>query len=91
MLTLGAAARLAGVSKSTLARAIKAGRMSAASRRDDGSYELDPAEVTRCFPLRPPGNGGATASMTQYRPPTRRPRSPRRSTAPSSPSSGCRT
>jgi predicted DNA-binding protein (UPF0251 family) len=32
MLTLGAAARLAGVSKSTLARAIKAGRMSAASR-----------------------------------------------------------
>jgi hypothetical protein len=66
MLTLGAAARLAGVSKSTLARAIKAGRMSAASRRDDGSYELDPAEVTRCFPLRPPGNGGATASMTQY-------------------------
>jgi len=31
MLTLGAAARLAGVSKSTLARAIKAGRMSAAS------------------------------------------------------------
>jgi len=42
MLTLGAAARLAGVSKSTLARAIKAGRMSAASRRENGSYELDP-------------------------------------------------
>jgi hypothetical protein len=40
--------------------------MSAASRRDDGSYELDPAEVTRCFPPRPPVNGGATASMTQY-------------------------
>ena len=66
MLTLGAAARLAGVSKSTLTRAIKAGRMSAASRRENGSYELDPAEVTRCFPPRPPTNGGATASMTQY-------------------------
>jgi hypothetical protein len=66
MLTLGEASRLVGVSKSTLARAIKAGRMSAASRRDDGSYEIDPAELTRCFPPSSGGNGGATGSMTQY-------------------------
>jgi excisionase family DNA binding protein len=44
MLTLEEAARLSGKSKSTLARAIKAGRLSA-NRTDLGTYEIDQAEL----------------------------------------------
>jgi hypothetical protein len=51
MLTLGQAARLTGFGKTTLTRAIKAGRLSA-NRRDDGSYEIDPAELTRVYSIR---------------------------------------
>jgi hypothetical protein len=51
MLTLGQAARLTGLGKTTLTRAIKAGRLSA-SRRDDGSYEIDPAELSRVYSIR---------------------------------------
>jgi hypothetical protein len=66
-MTLGAAARFAGVSKTTLSRAIKAGRMSAAGRRDDSSYEIDPAELCRTFPPRSPegdGSNGGAADAT---------------------------
>jgi hypothetical protein len=48
-LTLGQAARTAGVGKTTLARAIKAGRLSA-TRREDGGYLIDPAELCRVYP-----------------------------------------
>lgn len=49
MFTLGTAAKAAGVSKSTIHRAIKSGRMSA--RTKDGSgYQIDPAELFRVFP-----------------------------------------
>src|SRR5215213_11959580 len=37
--------------KTTLTHAIKAGRLSA-SRREDGSYEIDPAELTRVYSIR---------------------------------------
>lgn len=47
--TLGQAAKATGSSKSTLRRAIEGGRLSA-TRRDDGSYEIDPAELHRVFP-----------------------------------------
>jgi excisionase family DNA binding protein len=47
--TLGEAAKATGVSKSTLRRAIEKGRLSA-NRREDGSYEIDPAELHRVFP-----------------------------------------
>jgi excisionase family DNA binding protein len=47
--TLGTAAHTVGVSKSTLRRAIEKGRLSA-TRREDGSYEIDPAELARVFP-----------------------------------------
>ena len=47
--SLGQAARAAGKSKTTINRAIKSGRLSA-SRRDDGSYEIDPAELGRAYP-----------------------------------------
>lgn len=49
MYTLGTAAAAAGVSKTTLRRAIQSGRLSAI-RCDDGSYEIDPAELHRAFP-----------------------------------------
>jgi hypothetical protein len=68
-LTLGAAAKLAGVSKSTLTRAIKAGRMSCAGRRDDGAYEIDAAELCRVYPARAPAEdatGGGNGVMTQH-------------------------
>jgi hypothetical protein len=44
------AAKAAGKSRPTIARAIKNGKLSAA-RADDGSYEIDPAELARVFPL----------------------------------------
>jgi excisionase family DNA binding protein len=51
MITLGEAARLTGLGKTTVARAIKAGRLSA-TRTAIGSYEIDPAELTRCYPFK---------------------------------------
>lgn len=50
MMSLRQAAELTGKSKSTLTRAIKAGRLSA-SRNAEGSYVIDPAELTRAYPL----------------------------------------
>lgn len=52
VLTLGQAARLTGTSKTTLTRAIRAGRLSA-TRRDDGGYEIDPAELCRVYTVTP--------------------------------------
>lgn len=49
-LSLSAAAKEADRSKSTISRAIKEGRMSAA-RCEDGSYQIDPAELYRVFPV----------------------------------------
>lgn len=52
MITLRQAAELTGKSKSTLTRAIKAGRLSA-SRDATGMYAIDPAELARAFPFKP--------------------------------------
>lgn len=52
MLSLGQAARLANTSKTTLTRAIKAGRLSA-TRRDGGGYSIDPSELARVFTVTP--------------------------------------
>lgn len=43
------AAKETGLSKSTISRAIKAGRISA-EKRDDGSYLIEPAELFRVYP-----------------------------------------
>lgn len=51
-LTLGEAARLIDKSKSTLTRAIKGGRLSA-QRCEDGSYAIDPAELSRVYRVQP--------------------------------------
>lgn len=48
-LSLTQAAALTGKSKSTLTRAIKSGRLTA-SRRADGTFSLDPAELLRVYP-----------------------------------------
>ena len=58
-LSLREAAREAGVSKSTILRAIQRGRLSAA-RTDDGGYDIQPAELFRFYEPRTsadrPGN-----------------------------------
>jgi hypothetical protein len=48
-LSLQEAADLAGVNKTTLFRAIKAGKVSG-SRDEHGQWRLDPAEVSRVYP-----------------------------------------
>lgn len=47
--TLGQAARLVGRGKTTLARAISQGKLSA-TRHEDGSYSIDGAELARVYP-----------------------------------------
>ncbi len=59
-LSLGAAARLTGTSKSTLTRAVRSGRLSA-TRDDAGSYRIDVAELTRVYPVAQPGEPVAVA------------------------------
>jgi hypothetical protein len=49
MYTLGTAATAAGLSKSTIHRAIKTGRISA-TKNDTGDWSIDPAELHRVFP-----------------------------------------
>jgi hypothetical protein len=56
MLSMSQAAMWAGVSKATIHRAIKSGRISA-EREDDGSYQIDPAELSRVFHM---SSGGET-------------------------------
>ncbi len=64
MVTLGEAARLTGLGKTTLARAIKAGRLSA-TKTDTGSYQIDPAELARAYPFPAPAEAaGATVAAT---------------------------
>jgi len=76
MITLGEGSRLTGLGKTTLARAIKAGRLSA-TRTTTGSYEIDPAELARCYPFKAPTEAtdatvAATGPVTApARPPTR--------------------
>lgn len=47
--SISQAAKETGLSKSTISRAIKAGRVSA-SRQDDGAYLIEPAELFRVYP-----------------------------------------
>jgi len=70
-ISLGQAAKLAGVGKTTLSRAIKAGKLSA-SRRDDGSYEIDPAELGRVYEIKAetPETVSATRPVAHHTTPT---------------------
>src|SRR5262245_26212211 len=49
MLTLGQAATEAGVSKATISRAIKSGRLSAVRSDGCNSFAIDPAELFRVY------------------------------------------
>ncbi len=55
-LSIRDAARQAGVSRSSILRAIQSGRMSA-PRKDDGGYAIDPAELFRVFEPKSVGQG----------------------------------
>lgn len=48
-LSLGQAAKETNLSKSTISRAIKEGRLSA-NKNDNGSYSIDPSELFRVYP-----------------------------------------
>jgi len=48
-LTLGQAAKVAGVSKATISKALKSGKLSYAAKSSAG-YEIDSAELFRVFP-----------------------------------------
>ena len=64
MLSLGEASRLSGRGKTTLARAIRRGALSA-TRTETGSYQIDPAELSRAFPFPAPQSGtDATGAAT---------------------------
>ena len=63
MLSLSEAAKVAGQSKSTIWRAVKAGRVSA-TKTDTGDYQIDPAELHRVFPLGT-GEGRATTASVK--------------------------
>jgi len=63
-------ARLTGLGKTTIARSIKAGRLSA-SRKDDGSYEIDPAELARVYPFTVPNETvAATGDVVRHATPS---------------------
>ncbi len=51
-LTLGQAAKAAGIAKSTLAKAIENGRVSAKRSNEDGTgaYQIEPSELFRVYP-----------------------------------------
>ena len=67
MLSLRAAAEMAGTSKSSIFRAIRSGRLSA-TRSDDGSFEIDLSELMRAFPpqaSRPERAGHASPGQSE--------------------------
>lgn len=51
-LTMGQAAKETGVSKATLSKALKTGRLSYVAKTTAG-YEIDPSELFRVFPPKP--------------------------------------
>ena len=53
MLTLGEASRVSGRAKASILAAIRDGRLSA-SRDETGRWQIDPAELTRVYPVRTP-------------------------------------
>lgn len=50
--TLGEAAKAAGVSKGTISKALKSGRLSARSK-ENNQFQIDAAELFRVFPKKP--------------------------------------
>jgi hypothetical protein len=63
MLSLSAAAKQVDVSKATIHRAVKSGRVPAV-RLEDGSYQIDPAELARVYPSNGSNGSGETRRNT---------------------------
>jgi excisionase family DNA binding protein len=49
LLSLSEAGKLVGVSKSTIWRAVKSGKLSAAAKTDEGELRIEPSELHRAF------------------------------------------
>ena len=49
--TLGTASQATGTAKSTILRAVRAGRLSATRDAATGQWSIDPSELARVFPL----------------------------------------
>jgi excisionase family DNA binding protein len=65
-LTLGQAAKLTGLGKTTLSRAIKAGRLSA-TRSATGGYNIDAAELARVYQFpAPTADQDATGTVAHH-------------------------
>ena len=63
--TLGEAAIACGKSKSTLSKAIKAGKISA-FKNDHGAFEIEPSELFRLYPPTPPPIEQNTIETVEY-------------------------
>jgi excisionase family DNA binding protein len=61
-LSLREAAQQASVSKSTILRAVRTGRLSAA-RTDDGGYSIEPSELFRVYEPRRSSNGASAGTQ----------------------------
>jgi hypothetical protein len=70
--TLGTAAQACGLNKSTVLRAIKAGKVSA-TRDEHGQWQIDPAELHRVYPP-VASNAAKQRSEQRYTPPQHRDR-----------------
>jgi len=66
-LSLGQAAKEAGVSKATLSKALKSGRLSYIAKTSSG-YEIDPSELFRVFPRKPLQTVESERSETEGKP-----------------------
>lgn len=62
--SLGQAAKATGLSKMTIQRAVKTGKISA-FKNDDGSYTIEPVELHRVFPPVTGGNSLGAGLMLQ--------------------------
>jgi len=65
--TLGEAAKATGISKASISRAVSSGRISA-SKKDDGSFSIEPVELHRVYPPKSAVPVSATTSETDNNP-----------------------
>jgi len=69
MYTVGQAAKATGKAKSTISKAINNGTISA-TKNDDGSYSIDPAELHRVFPAEVSANSPEKRHLDDLKPST---------------------
>jgi excisionase family DNA binding protein len=67
-LTLGQAARQAGISKSYLSRLVKSGKISA-ERQENGEFRIDPSELDRLADIRPHGHDAGNSTSERLETP----------------------